>query len=126
MIRPAVRFWASAIAVAVAWTVAASLLLPYEALGLETGADRGRAWLLTLWTSGVMAICFGVAGILGFAMPLGFKEVAEAGSVVEAMEARRRSRRQGGSFYQNFAWWLIITGLLLIIIYFLVWGIAYA
>src|SRR5690606_40771519 len=103
MTREALRFWASAVAVAVAWAVIAPLVLPYEALGLESAAARGRAWLLTLWTSGVMSICFGAAGLLGYVSPIGFKEVAEAGSLMQAIEARRRARREG-SFHQNFAW----------------------
>lgn len=126
MSRAALRFWVSAVVVAVTWTVAASLLLPYEALGLETGAERGRAWLLTLWTSGVMAICFGAAGIISYAGPMGYKEVAEAGSLVQALEARRRGKREQGSLYTNFAWWLMTTGAILVVVYFLVWGLAYA
>ncbi|HEX6925983.1 MAG TPA: hypothetical protein VF167_11235 [Longimicrobiaceae bacterium] len=125
MKREALRFWGSAVAVAVAWAVIAPLVLPYEALGLESAAARGRAWLLTLWTSGVMSICFGAAGLLGYVSPIGFKEVAEAGSLMQAIEARRRARREG-SFHQNFAWWLIVTGLLLIAIYFVVWGATHA
>ena len=116
----------SALAVALGWTVATSAFFPYEAVGAETGADRARIWLLTLWTGGVMAICFGAAGLLGYSAPLGFKEVADAGSLTRAMEERRRSRRQIGSIYTNFAWWLMVTGALLIVIYFLVWGLAYA
>ena len=125
MTREAVRFWVAAALAAGGWAVACSTLFPYEALGLETGAERGRVWLLTLWTSGVMAICFGVAGILGYAGPLGFKEVADAGSLTQAMEARRRARRGVGSLHRNFAWWLIVTGAMLIGIYFLAWGFAY-
>lgn len=126
MKREGVRFWASALLVAGGWVVVSSLLLPYDALGLESGPERSRAWLLTVWTSGVMAICFGIAGIIGYSAPLGFKEVAESGSLTQALEARRRSKRQAGSFYTNFAWWLVVTGAVLIALYFLVWGIAYA
>ncbi len=126
MRREAMRFWGAAVLAAGGWAVLASFILPYEALGLTTGAERSRAWLLTLWTSGVMAICFGAAGIIGYGSPLGFKEVSEAGSVMEAIRARRQSQQHGGSFYQNFAWWLIVTGLLLIVIYFLAWGFSYA
>jgi hypothetical protein len=126
MNRAALRFWAAAVLAAAAWSVLTSALLPYEALGLESGAERGRAWLLTLWTTGVMAICFGAAGILSYAGPMGYKEVADAGSLTQAIEARRRSKRQQGSLYTNFAWWLIVTGAMLVCIYFLVWGFAYA
>jgi hypothetical protein len=126
MSREAWRFWIAAVAVAGAWAVASSVFFPYEALGLETGAERGRAWLLILWTSGVMAICFGAAGIISYAGPMGYKEVAEAGSLVQALEARRRAKRELGSLYTNFAWWLMATGAILVAIYFLVWGLAYA
>lgn len=122
MNRAAIRFWGAAALAAGGWAVLASVILPYDALGLVTGAERARAWLLTLWTSGVMAICFGAAGIIGYGAPLGFKEVSEAGSVAEAIRARRQSQQHGGSFYQNFAWWLVITGILLIVIYFLAWA----
>lgn len=126
MKRKALRFWMSAVLAAGGWAVITSFLLPYDALGLDTGADRGRAWLLTLWTSGVMGICFGLAGILGYSAPLGYREVAEAGSLTQAMEARRRAKHARGSLHTNFAWWLTVTGAMLIGIYFLAWGISYA
>lgn len=126
MSREVLRFWLTAAVVAAAWSVLASILLPYDALGLEGGAERSRAWLLTLWTSGVLAICFGSAGLLGHMTPLGFREVAEAGSLTRAIEDRRRSRRQGAGFHANFAWWLIITGAMIIVIYFFVWGVFHA
>lgn len=126
MRREVLRFWLAAAGVASVWTVLTSILLPYQALGLVSGAERSHAWLLTLWTSGVLAICFGSAGLIGHLTPLGFREVAEAGSLTQAIEDRRRSRRQGGNFHSNFAWWLIVTGGLIILIYFGVWGFAYA
>lgn len=126
MSREALRFWISAVVVAAAWAVASSAFFPYGALGLETGAERSHAWLLILWTSGVMAICFGAAGIISYAGPMGYKEVAEAGSLVQAIEARRRAKREQGSLYTNFAWWLMATGAVLVVIYFFVWGFAYA
>jgi hypothetical protein len=126
MNRKAIRFWLAAAGVAAAWAVVSSAVFPYEALGLDSGEERGRAWLLTLWTSGVMAICFGLAGILGYSGPIGFKEVSEAGSLTGALAARRQSRRHQDSPYSNFASWLIVTGALLIGIYFVVWGMAYA
>jgi hypothetical protein len=126
MTRDAVRFWVAAVAAAGAWAVATSLLISVDGLGFETGAERLRVWLLALWTSGVMAICFGAAGLLGYGAPLGFREVAEAGSLTEAMAARRQAARQSHPFHRNFAWWLIVTGALLIGTYFLAWGITNA
>lgn len=123
MNRP-LRFWGSAAAAALLFAVAAALLLPYEALGLATEAARWRAWLLFLWTGGVMCVLFGVTGLLGFLSPAGVREVVEAGSVTKAMEERRAARRTGGGgFHGNFAWWLVATGGLLIATYFAVWGI---
>lgn len=126
MSHEARRFWIAAICFAGGWAVASSYLFPYEALGLETGAERLRVWLLFLWTSGLMAICFGAAGVLSYGGPIGFREVAESGSLTGAMTARRRARLGRGSLYTNFAWWLIVTGALLIGIYFVAWGISHA
>jgi len=123
--REAKRFWLAAAAVAGGWTVLASLLFPYEALGFGTGPERLRVWLLLLWTSGIMAICFGAAGVLSYGGSIGVREVADAGSLTGALSARRRAKRETGSLYTNFAWWLIVTGALLICIYFVAWGISY-
>ena len=119
-----VRFWASAVAVALLFALAAALLLPYEALQLRTGVERWRAWLLSLWTAGVMAVLFGFTGLVGFLTPVGIREVVEAGSVTKALAERRSSRRADDpGFHGNFAWWLVATGGLLIGIYFVSWGI---
>lgn len=121
---PAVRrFWIAAVGVAIGWTLLSAHLFPYDALGLTTETDRSRVWLLLLWTSGVMAICFGAAGLLEHGSPLGFRDVAAAGSLTQALQQRRGARRSGAPYHANFAWWLIVTGALLIVIYFVVWGI---
>jgi hypothetical protein len=120
-----VRFWGSAIAVAAGFAAAAALLLPYDALGLGTEAERWRAWLLTVWTAGVMAALFGASAVIGAGIPLGYREVAEAGSVMEALRmrhgTRRGTRRAPERFHRNFAWWLVCTGGLLIALYFGAW-----
>lgn len=126
MNRSVGRFWLAAIGVAGGWAVASAFLFPYGMLDLETDAERSRVWLLLLWTSGVMAVCFGAAGLLGYGGPIGFREVAEAGSLTRALAARRSARRVSTSFHANFAWWLIVTGILLIGIYFMAWGFANA
>src|SRR5690606_10308160 len=82
MSRP--RFWTAAVLLPLAFALATYWLFPYGSLGLEGVEDRHRAWLLTLWTAGVMAICFGGAGILSSITPLGFRDVAEAGSLLAA------------------------------------------
>jgi hypothetical protein len=123
MSRSSIRFWGSALALALLFTAAAALLFPYDALRLTEQPDRVRVWLLTLWTAGVLAILFGVAGLLTFATPIGFREVHDAGSVSEAHEARRRARQVAHPFHDNFAWWLVCTGLILIAFYFVAWGL---
>src|SRR5690606_13729107 len=65
------RFWGWAVGVAIGFALAAALLMPYEALGLATEAERWRAWLLTLWTGGVLCILFGISGLLGVVVPVG-------------------------------------------------------
>ncbi|MEX2583786.1 MAG: hypothetical protein WD766_10960 [Gemmatimonadota bacterium] len=121
MSRPSV-FWTSSMLVALTFAGLSSLLMPYEALGIDTGPDRQQTWLLTLWTSGVMAICFGVAGLLTNISPLGFRDVHDSGSVTAALDARREeSQRQRASGIYNFAGWTIVTGAALILVYFGAW-----
>ena len=122
MTRSAVVFWGAALALSLLFTVAAAFLLPYEALRLTEESDRLLAWHLTIWTAGVLSILFGLAGLLTFASPLGFREIHEAGSLSQAREARRRAKLTASSFHRNFAWWLICTGMILIALYFVAWG----
>ena len=120
--HPVLRFWATAVGAALVVTLVTALFLPYEALGLTAPGDRGRAWLLCLWTGGVMSILFGLSGLAGLIAPLGVREVHEAGGVKEAIEARRRQKRIGEGYHRNFAWWLVATGVMLIVAYFVVWA----
>jgi hypothetical protein len=122
MTRSTLRFWGCALALAVLFAAATAVLLPYDALRLTTAPERAQAWLLTLWTGGVLAVLFGLAGLLAFATPLGFREVHDAGSVTAAREARRNARLAGTAFHDNFAWWLVCTGLILIGLYFVAWS----
>lgn len=121
MSEAAVRFWGSAIAVAAGFAAASALLFPYDALGLGTEAERWRAWLLTVWTAGVLAVLFGASAVIGAGTPLGYREVAEAGSVMEALRLRHGARRAPERFHRNFAWWMVCTGALLIALYFGAW-----
>ncbi len=113
------RFWGSVVGVALGFALLSALLLPYGWLGLDTESLRWGAWLLTLWTGGAMSVLFGLAGILGYRLPPGVREVIDAGGVRAALEARRRAREEGRA--GNFAIWLICMGLCLIAIYFLAW-----
>ena len=115
------RFWSAAILAPLAFAVATYWLIPYASLGLDGAGDRDRVWLLTLWTAGVMAICFGSAGILSSITPLGFRDVAEAGSLLAAREARREGHRNRSMGIYNFAGWTVIAGAMLLVIYFIAW-----
>ena len=120
--RPAAVFWGSAALAAAACAALAPYLIPFGALGLETTADRERAWLLTVFTAGVMALLFGGSGALGAFNFLSFRDVAEAGSVLKAKEEKRKARTAGTVPYtRNFALWLVATGVFLIAIYFALW-----
>ncbi len=116
-------FWGTALGVALGFALLAALLLPFDALGLVTVQERERAWLLTVWTGGVLAVLFGLSALLGTFSGLGFREVMEAGSVQQAIETHRRSLTKwgDGAFHHSFAWWVITTGGLLVAIYFTAW-----
>ena len=117
------RFWSTAAAVSVLLALGARWLFPYDLLGIEDLQDRHRTWLLTLWTGGVMAICFGGSGLIGTFSPLGFRDVADAGSVRAAIEMRERARRERAGGFYNFAGWLVALGGCLILLYFVGWSI---
>ncbi|HEX2187482.1 MAG TPA: hypothetical protein VHG51_01230 [Longimicrobiaceae bacterium] len=118
MRRPGLRFWVWAFGVAGAVAGAAALLMPYGTLGLATAAERERAWLLTVWTAGVMAVLFGLTARIGM-RGVGVRDVADAGSVRAAIEERRRAQRADAGPALDL--WLIATGGILIGIYFAGW-----
>ncbi|MBV9772723.1 MAG: hypothetical protein JO040_02160 [Gemmatimonadetes bacterium] len=119
MTRSALRYWGSALAVALAVATAAALLFPYAALGLGSTAERERVWLLTVWTAGVLAVLFGLTARLGWAKGIGVREVSEAGSFREAADALRKSERADPVRRADV--WIIATGVFLIGIYFAGW-----
>ena len=120
MSRPA-RFWGSALLAAAIIAALATLVPLIGPLGLETPAARQRAWLLTVWTVGVMALLFGLSARLGGLRSLGVREVASAGSLRAAMEERRRAgAAERGS---RFDLWISATGLFLVGIYFAGWAL---
>jgi hypothetical protein len=114
-------FWLGAAAVAIVTAAALAVIFPYGALGIESAAERRQAWHLTLWTSGVLAICFGSAGLLNSFSAIGIRDVVEYGSVIDAVEAKRSSRDSNESNFYNFAGWLVTTGFMLVGIYFMAW-----
>jgi len=120
--RRTLVFWGSALGVAGAFAALTAAFLPYETLRLDTAAARERAWLLTLWTGGVMAILFGLSARLGAFTGIGFREVMEAGSVRKAADLHRdRLKSADNEFAHSFDVWLIVTGALLVAIYFVAW-----
>jgi hypothetical protein len=114
-------FVASAVLAAGAFAGATAWLFPYRALRLDSPELRWNAWLLTLWTAGVLALCFGAAGLRGPGTPLGGRDVAHAGSLGDALRERHlsRSARAGA----NFATWLLAVGAALVAIYFAAWTV---
>lgn len=118
MSRPA-RFWGSALGAAAAVAALATLVPLYPALRLTTADERERAWLLTVWTVGVLGILFGLASRLSTGRSLGVREVAEAQSLPEAVEQDRRAGRATSE--GRFDLWAVATGLILVGIYFLGW-----
>jgi hypothetical protein len=116
------RFWGTAALAAVTFGLAIAFLFPFGALGIEALAERRHAWLLTVWTSGVLAICFGATGLLTAITPISFRDVVEAGSVTAAIEAHRTARREHSAIpFYNFAGWTVSTGLCLLLLYFAGW-----
>lgn len=122
MRRSARVFWGTAALVALAVTALAPVALPYEALGLDAEADRRRAWLLTVFTMGVMGLLFGSASLLAGPRQPTVRDVAEAGGVAQAKEnLRRAAQGEGAGYARNFALWCVAAGGLLLICYFGLW-----
>lgn len=123
MNRQRLVFWGSALAVAGLFAALTAAFLPYDLLRLQTPGERERAWLLTLWTGGLMAVLFGLSARLGAFGGIGVREVIEAGSLKAAAEMNRERLKQGGGdeFSARFDAWLMSTGGILIGIYFVAW-----
>jgi type VI protein secretion system component VasK len=116
--------WATSPLAALALAALLRVAFPYGPLGIVTPADREHAWLLSLWTLGVMCICFGGAGLASGFAPLGVREIAEKESVAAAIEARRaENRARAESRFYNFAGWVTATGAFLILAYFIAWAL---
>ena len=114
----ALRFWGSAVLAAILFAAAAPLLFPFRALGLDPAADRPRIWMLTVFCAGVMALLFGLSGMLGGRF-LGLRDVLEHRSATIAIERERQARdgsRARGA--RNPGAWTVAAGASLIAIYF--------
>lgn len=124
-LKKPIVFWTSAALIAAAFAVLAPLVLPYDALRLVSEADRERAWLLTVFTGGVMAVLFGVSSLISGPRAVTMRDVAEAGGVVQARELWRRAHAAdaGRVLELNFGVWLVAAGVFSLAIYFVLWRI---
>ncbi|HVG44911.1 MAG TPA: hypothetical protein VM890_09275 [Longimicrobium sp.] len=117
MTRAGLRFWGSAVLAAAAFAALVPLLFPFRALGLDPAADRTRIWLLTVFCAGVMAVLFGLSGVLGSRI-LGVRDVIDAKSATIAIERQRQSREGVRRGWRNAGGWTVAFGAGLIAIYF--------
>jgi hypothetical protein len=116
------RFWITSVIAALVLGALVAVGFPFGLLGVADGIERERAWLLTIWTLGVMSVCFGVSGLAATLSPISVRDIAERGSVVGAIEARRESRRdRAANPFYNFAGWITTTGFFLLLVYFAGW-----
>jgi hypothetical protein len=114
--RPLV-FWGSAPLAAIVFAALVPLLFPFRGLGLDPAADRPRIWLLTVFCAGVMALLFGVGGLLSRAV--GVRDVLEERSATIAIERLRQSREASRARGRmNAGTWTVTAGASLIVIYF--------
>jgi hypothetical protein len=112
------RFWGSAVGAAAALALLVPLLFPFRALGLDPAADRPRIWMLAVFCAGVMALMFGLSGVLG-SRYLGVRDVYFARGVAQAVDWHQKAgavpRR---SRWLNAGVWTLAFGASLIAIYF--------
>jgi len=116
--RHGVRFWGSAVGAAAAFALLVPLLFPFRALGLDPAADRARIWMLAVFCAEVMALMFGLSGVLGGRF-LGIRDVYFARGVATAVDWHQKARavpRRGG--WLNAGSWTLAFGASLIAIYF--------
>jgi hypothetical protein len=111
-------FWGSAALFAAAFAALVPFVFPFGALRLVTPEDRERVWLLTVFCAGVMALLFGLSGLMGTLGYIGVRDVNEAGSVIEAMKQRARARKADSPSTRNFGVWIVAAGVFLIAAYF--------
>jgi hypothetical protein len=113
------RFWGSAVGAASAFALLVPLLFPFRALGLDPAADRARIWMLAVFCAGVMALMFGLSGVLG-SRYLGTRDVYFARGVATAVDWHQKAGavpRRGG--WLNAGSWTLAFGAALIALYFM-------
>ena len=114
-------FWGSAALFAALFAALVPLLFPFQALRLVTPEDRERVWLLTVFCAGVMAVLFGLSGLVGTLGYIGVRDVHETGSVIEAMKQRARARKTDARSTRSFGVWIVAAGGFLVAAYFVLW-----
>lgn len=122
MERPAV-FWGSAVLAAMVFAALVPLLMPFETLRLMSPEDQRRGWLLTVFCGGVLAALFGLSAAISGPrlINIGIRDVAEAGSVMKALETARKTKKIDDPSRMNFATWVVAMGVALIGCYFVLW-----
>ena len=116
MRREDLRFWGSAVLAAAVFAALVPVLFPFRALGLEL--ERTRIWLLTVFCFGVIALLFGLSGVVGSGF-VGLRDVLDAKSAAIAIERQRASRKAlAGRGWRNAGGWTVAAGASLIAIYF--------
>jgi hypothetical protein len=115
--RHGLRFWGSAVGGAAAFALLVPLLFPFRALGLDPAADRARIWMLAVFCAGVMALMFGLSGLLGGRF-LGTRDVYFARGVATAVDWHQKSGAVPRRGWLNAGSWTLAFGATLIAIYF--------
>lgn len=118
MTRSALRFWGSAVLVAIVFAALVPVLFPFRAVGMDPAVDRTRIWLLTVFCTGVMALLLGGSGLIG-GRGMGLRDVLDAKSATIAIERQRQVRAaltERG--WRNAGGWTVAAGGSLIAIYF--------
>ena len=120
MTRSALRFWGSAVLVAIVFAALVPVLFPFRAAGMDPAADRPRIWMLTVFCAGVMALLLGGSGLIGGGRLLGLRDVIEAKSATVAIERQRQARAEltASRGWRNAGGWTVAAGGSLIAIYF--------
>jgi hypothetical protein len=120
-VSPALKFWASAAGVAIAFAALVPVLFPFRALGLDPAVERQQVWLLTVFTAGVMMVLFGASGLIAGKRSVGVRDVVEAGGVRQALERAAEREERRAAYTSNAAIWCMVTGAMLLAAYAALW-----
>jgi hypothetical protein len=119
------RFWGSAVLVALVFAALVPVLFPFRALGMDPAVERERVWMVVVFYTGVLAVLFGLGALISGPRLVSTRDIAEAGSVGRAVDRARRARRspqERRRAWANFATWLVACGGSLVLCYFALWA----